>query len=1233
MGPGKNRVTALIAAAVILISLLPRPARAAEVIPVTSAADLVSGSYILMSSEGYAPGSLDNGWLTPVQLPLEEEIPTASEEVIWTLDVSEEGVLLTDPAGNPVAPGEAEEEGLIAGEYRWQTSFDGERFFFHGISGETAVTLARCDDLGFRAYDSRLIGALYDGGFTLYRVTEEAPEEPSDPSEEATEPSEEPTEPSEEPTDPSEEPTNPTEPEEEPEIPAGPGLFFGVLHSHTEDSDGSGTPAEAYDYAINVAGLDFLAVTDHSNSLDGNENGVLSQDASGISEKWRLGKEAAAEATTGNFLALYGFEMTWQNGLGHISTFFTPGFQSRKQDAYGNYNTALESYYQTLATVPSSVSQFNHPGSFYGDFEDFGHYSSAADSVMQLMEVVCEGKADYDTYTRALDKGWHLAPTNNQNNHNGLWGSADSGRTVVYAEALTEEAFASALQNRRVYATEDADLEILYSLDSHLLGTILQRKQVGNTVKLTARISDPTDGVSGTVEVIVDGGVAAASAAAAGEVTFELPSSYRYYYLRLTQSDGDIAVTAPVWIEQRKPMWIKSFQTDTLLAVQDKPITLQVEVENPEGETVTIDRMEFFMDGQSVAVISDPGTVSAYSTNVFTADVTCAAAGAAQIQVVVTGNIQRETMICSDTLDLTFVTEDMTTTIVADGSHGTLPSLTKLEAVAARHTMELVRSEELTPELLSGCDVLLIPAPERDFEEDYTNLLGDYLASGRTLILCGQGDASAADCAERLNSLAEALGLTSRFRDDTAFDPVNNGGTGEDVYAVVTDSNRLFHQKGGCSLNPGSGTVLAMGMESTFSVDGDGDKVSVLDKTYTDHVDGQEVIRTLVTLPGEAVFLVREQTALGGTVFLSGGMFLGDDVLDPGGKNPWDEPNGNALILESILSIRRQTLPVSTIAEARKASDGATVRIRGYVTAGTAVLVNQFPGMIYVQDDTGGLGILDVTEAGISVGTPMELYLLKSPEGFRLLHSSSLAQAPYNVQPEMVGCGEGSDYDLYPEMLVKTQGKVVARTLTEDGKGVAAFTLEDKDGNRVTILVEDQIKSASTGENSLAEIVDMDNWVSAIGIQYRSGEETVLRVRNCDEIVLIREPDKVYRILKGEYTLWTRKDGKSVYMEVEGPGEEFLGIEVDGEMIDQSYYQTTEHDHLYFRIWPRYLNTLELGKHSVVFKFRDGEAKATLEIRNEADIPYTGDVAGIWLAALLLSGTALLGLRKKRTMR
>lgn len=185
-------------------------------------------------------------------------------------------------------------------------------------------------------------------------------------------------------------------------------IYFGQLHSHSNISDGAGSVEEAFAYASNVKGLDFLAVTDHSNSFDNEGSGVL---AGGVdSTEWAQGHAAAAAVTDEDFVGLYGFEMTWSNGLGHINTFNTDGWQSRSQAEFKTMSTALQNYYAALATVPESISQFNHPGTTFGDFSDFAHYSEDTDALITLIEVGNgEGAIgssgyfpSYEYYTRAL---------------------------------------------------------------------------------------------------------------------------------------------------------------------------------------------------------------------------------------------------------------------------------------------------------------------------------------------------------------------------------------------------------------------------------------------------------------------------------------------------------------------------------------------------------------------------------------------------------------------------------------------------------------------------------------------------------------------------------------------------------------------------------------------------------------------------------------------------------------
>lgn len=71
----------------------------------------------------------------------------------------------------------------------------------------------------------------------------------------------------------------------------------------------------------------------------------------------------------------------------------------------------------------------------------------------------------------------------------------------------------------------------------------------------------------------------------------ELPVSggYNYYYLRITQPDGDVAVTAPVWMDGYDDIGIESFTSDTLTPVRDEEIKLTVELYNDEPVDFIVD--------------------------------------------------------------------------------------------------------------------------------------------------------------------------------------------------------------------------------------------------------------------------------------------------------------------------------------------------------------------------------------------------------------------------------------------------------------------------------------------------------------------------------------------------------------------------------------------------------------------------------------------------------------------
>jgi hypothetical protein len=222
----------------------------------------------------------------------------------------------------------------------------------------------------------------------------------------------------------------------------------------------------------------------------------------------------------------------------------------------------------------------------YGDFKDFSGYTPKLDRQISLIEV----ESDTRYYDRALRLGWHLAPTMSQNNHAGQWGGLDGRRTVLLARGLTEEALYDALRNYRVYATQDPDLEILFSMDGHPMGSRVPRHSLGNTLTLECQLYDPTDPALGTLEVVTQDGCVLETLSLEGpkaDLSLTLPANRDYYYLRLTQPDGSWAVTAPIWLDEQNHLGISEISLSPTLTA-GKPETVTVTLYNAEPQDLTV---------------------------------------------------------------------------------------------------------------------------------------------------------------------------------------------------------------------------------------------------------------------------------------------------------------------------------------------------------------------------------------------------------------------------------------------------------------------------------------------------------------------------------------------------------------------------------------------------------------------------------------------------------------------
>ena len=1057
------------------------------------------------------------------------------------------------------------------------------------------------------------------------------------------------------------------------------GLYFGQLHAHTNLSDGTGTVEQAFEHAANVENLDFLALTDHSNSFEG-QSGLPSagtthlgdENAEEVNASWREGREGARNITAqeGDFVGIYGFEMTWSGGApGHINTFNSEGFENRNAEPYrkGDNYEVLEAYYDTLNENPETISQFNHPGDTFGDFMDFALYDPVIDNQITLIEVGNgEGAIgssgyfpSYSYYTRALDKGWHVAPTNNQDNHKGNWGDSNTARSVVLADGLTEDAIYDAMKNYRVYATEDNDLSILYELNGNAMGSILDEQE---SINITADISDPTDTSGETkVEVIVNGGQTLAEKTfTGGSATVEfdnLSTGYGYYYLRVTQADKQIAVTAPVWTGESVNAGISNTSSDVAMPIKGDEINISSQIFNNLSDDMTVTSLTYTIEGQTeplhtadVSQIGDGGVIGARDSFEYSFPYTADQAGGFNINAELRAVIGGEEYTFTDVLKLSVSDPSIATKVLVDGTHyndyvngyysGNMTNFINMGTSDNIQVKIVQPGEEVTPEMLQDVALFVISAPLKYtsdytgdaqpsvFEDSFIQTVSDYVNNGGTVVVCGLADYQDSNSGlpytsyEQANNLLSGIGSTMRINDDELIDQDENGGQPYRLYfddfnyestdpAVqsilegVAESGLTYSSYSGCSVSVGEGEAIVYGHDTTYSINSkaptQGHDKPVL--SYSAPYDEE----TAVVPKGEVVSMATEAVGSGrvyacGTVFCSNFEVSAEDQVS----------YANGIMAQNLLSGVKVEPEISTIQEARAGQDGEVFTVIGTVANGTAESGNAFFNTIYIQDDEGnGINVFPIDDSNIRRGDQVQVTGSVSEYiGDKQLSAITVTvlEGSKDVVITDVTTKEANDYETNFGKLVRVEGEVIDYTLA--GGIVESITVQDDSGESCRVFIDGYIGYSDETSQALEDFVAEGAYISAVGFVSHDAEGNRLRVRDRSEI-LPAEPGE--EPAPGGDQPGTDEPG------TDQPGDDQPGTDVPGTDQPGSGQQGG--------------NTQTGGSQT-----GNGAQQGGSAVKNPGSAAQTGDNAsvGIWIAvaviAVLAAGAAIVVIvvRKRR---
>ena len=961
--------------------------------------------------------------------------------------------------------------------------------------------------------------------------------------------------------------------------------YFGQLHSHTQYSDGAGSLESALAYIKALpdnANVDFVAFTDHSNYFDSKNNPNVEAalyDTSLVkdsdpSHSWATYKNTVAAfnaANAGKMVAIAGFEMTWSGGPGHINTFNTPGIVSRNNTTLNNKtkDAGLQAYYKLLSQTEgvNSISQFNHPGTTFGNFIDFGYWDAVVDTRMYMVEVGNgEGQIgaggyypSYEQYIMALDKGWHVAPTNNQDNHKGRWGNANDARDVILTDDFSESGIYAALRARRMYATEDKNLELDYTVNGNMMGSIIDVPEKLN-FEISFNDPDRTDSIA-KVELVVNSGKVAytwdsAADLTKGSVSVELAPEYTYYFVRVTEGDGDLAVTAPVWVGESLKLGISKAECGTSTPVTDEELTITTTFFNSEAKPATIKSITYAIGSETIGTDTTGYTLAASSTQdvEFKYTPTKARIMTVKITAVIEQDGKEYTFtkdVKLDVLDaskLVYIGIDAShyNEYVAGNYKDSMGNFGELAAAYSVRTVTLKTSEEL----IAACKnskykAIILTAPSRRLEaaqkdpktysEDELNALKTFNDNGGMVILAGwsdnyenypiiQNNPDIKHMAATQNEVLAKLGSSLRISDDATYDDERSAADGVDKWRLYFSSynmeNPLLKGVEFDAEHPYDKLYTERfshyGGASIYAVDASGNATSTLPATVSPAVYGHATTYsvdvdkdglggagipkyTFAKNDDRLMVMASEQIEGKGLIIVSGAAFMSNfevqyQVSDSGAEKNYS----NYKICQNLVSMLNQT-EITKIADVQaEPEEGVKFTVEGIVTSNASGYDKDtaFFDCIYVQDNTAGINAFPVA-GNFKIGDKVRVTgTTSSYQGERQLAVTTKIEKIADAAapaPKEVTAAQINDGSVLGS-LVKIKGTI---TRVEEAEGkIQTIMVRDAAGKEARVFIDGYITKDKEVQNAI-----VGNQVEAVGLAsydntfYLDGKQIAPRIR------------------------------------------------------------------------------------------------------------------------------------------
>jgi hypothetical protein len=354
-------------------------------------------------------------------------------------------------------------------------------------------------------------------------------------------------------------------------------LYFGELHAHTLDCDGTQTCTDHFRYARQVAGLDFGSISAHAEYF-------------GSRAAWeRYLQDASAAHAPGRFVTFYGYE--WA-GQGHTNAYFKAEDEAvnfyGKRILRGSHPPDDPPFREVCNRERAFVAKIRRlpvPALCIAHFHAFLEHPADADRI-RLYEVYSNHQQNTleARLKTLLAAGWKMGVVAGSDTHRLPLGSLcpdpdairrqpleidgekasqsmqkKSGLVAAFARDLGRDALWDGFWNRRTYGTTGARIVLTFdaaagrsasarmggTLDLPEGGNLRFRIRVGGTAVLAGVRLFRHDGRRWTERECVRAG-ARDLAVRIADPAFGGPG---VYFVMVTQADGERAWSSPIWVQ------------------------------------------------------------------------------------------------------------------------------------------------------------------------------------------------------------------------------------------------------------------------------------------------------------------------------------------------------------------------------------------------------------------------------------------------------------------------------------------------------------------------------------------------------------------------------------------------------------------------------------------------------------------------------------------------------------